>query len=564
MGTLDLRVLRFLGEGTSGTVYLVKDRISRAKLALKVIPKRGRNEYSLNIVVKERNLAAKLADCPWFVNMWAAWHDQAHFYIAMTLYPTDLDSEMIRCNVIEPLRARFYMAEMIIALTELHSRGIIHRDIKAPNILIDREGHIVLADFGLSKDFHKIPTIAERVFQPYWPYLPGDKPTSETEPRDPEELHFVAWNYRGSEMEMAPEIHLRRPYSFGVDFWSIAIILFWMSTGRPPFWDEEEDYEDEGEDDVKPLMYKIAEDPLHWEETDDVDDVTMDFLEKMLAKDPRKRLTISFEMPAHPYFAGLNWSLMETRMVPPPWVPGNRINHVYEPTSATFTPGLPYSDAIEDPFPNFTFNSAQVQNRLLHPDEDESDSDDDSDANTMHGDVGDDLEDQFADVPLNRSADDERNTDSLENQDDQDARTLSANSNAVHELDVKASWDRSIINPPATRPYGPGPKSWIHGPDLLNLRSSLPTTPSAPLTLNISPHPLFRANPQASSTQRLDFKTRPCVASDDPTISSSRPQTTTHVVNGVGVMFKLKVWVWKIWNPKPKKGPQMKRLSLSS
>jgi serine/threonine protein kinase len=58
----------------------------------------------------------------------------------------------------------------IIALTELHSRGIIHRDIKAPNILIDKDGHIVLADFGLSK--------------------------------------------------MAPEIHLRMPYSFGVDFWS--------------------------------------------------------------------------------------------------------------------------------------------------------------------------------------------------------------------------------------------------------------------------------------------------------------------------------------------------------
>src|SRR5271169_184583 len=102
----------------------------------------------------------------------------------------------------------------IIALTELHSRGIIHRDIKAPNILIDRDGHIVLADFGLSKDFHKIPTIAERVYQPYWPYFSDENPTSESEPRDPEDLHFVAWNYRGSDMEMAPEIHLRMPYSF--------------------------------------------------------------------------------------------------------------------------------------------------------------------------------------------------------------------------------------------------------------------------------------------------------------------------------------------------------------
>lgn len=123
----------------------------------------------------------------------------------------------------------------IIALTELHSRGIIHRDIKAPNILIDQDGHIVLADFGLSKDFHKIPTIAERVFQPYWPYFSDENPTSESEPRDPEELHFVAWNYRGSDMEMAPEIHLRMPYSFGIDFWSASVILYWMLTGRVSF-----------------------------------------------------------------------------------------------------------------------------------------------------------------------------------------------------------------------------------------------------------------------------------------------------------------------------------------
>lgn len=83
MNTADLQVLRFLGEGTSGKVYLVKDRMSKVKLALKVIPKKGRNDYAQNAVVKERNIAVKLANSPWFVNIWAAWHDQLHFYIAM-------------------------------------------------------------------------------------------------------------------------------------------------------------------------------------------------------------------------------------------------------------------------------------------------------------------------------------------------------------------------------------------------------------------------------------------------------------------------------------------------
>ena len=129
----DLSVIRFLGEGTSGKVYFVKDRISKAKLALKVVPKAGKSEYTLNVLVEERELMEKLSDSPWFVNLWGSWHDSANLYIAMvsrrfyfsilfrahiqrfsqTAYPTDLDSEMIRCEKIEPVRARFYMAEIV-------------------------------------------------------------------------------------------------------------------------------------------------------------------------------------------------------------------------------------------------------------------------------------------------------------------------------------------------------------------------------------------------------------------------------------------------------------------
>jgi hypothetical protein len=79
----DLSVIRFLGEGTSGKVYFVKDRISKAKLALKVVPKAGKSEYTLNVVVEERELMEKLSDSPWFVNLWGSWHDSANLYIAM-------------------------------------------------------------------------------------------------------------------------------------------------------------------------------------------------------------------------------------------------------------------------------------------------------------------------------------------------------------------------------------------------------------------------------------------------------------------------------------------------
>lgn len=155
---------------------------------------------------------------------------------------------MIRCEIIEPDRARFYMAEIvgcyllifihsadnckIIALTALHSRGIIHRDIKAANLLFDKDGHIVLADYGLSQNFGKAPTLAQRVYQPYWPYLSNEDVTTGSPHRAIEDLTFVATAHCGSAMEAAPEVYLGRPYSFGVDFWSGAVVGYWMVTGR--------------------------------------------------------------------------------------------------------------------------------------------------------------------------------------------------------------------------------------------------------------------------------------------------------------------------------------------
>ena len=83
MSTLDLQVIRFLGEGTGGKVYLVKDQLSRARIALKVVAKQGKNDHALSVVLKERRIAEKLSDSPWFVELWAAWGDQRNFYIAM-------------------------------------------------------------------------------------------------------------------------------------------------------------------------------------------------------------------------------------------------------------------------------------------------------------------------------------------------------------------------------------------------------------------------------------------------------------------------------------------------
>ncbi|KAF8877649.1 kinase-like domain-containing protein [Gymnopilus junonius] len=589
MSTLDLHVIRFLGEGTSGKVYLVNDELSRATIALKVVPKEGKNDHVLGVVLKERKIAEKLSDSPWFVGLWASWGDTRNLYIAMIAYPTDLDSEMLICGTIEPNRARFYMAEIIIALTELHSRGIIHRDVKAPNILIDYEGHIVLADFGLSKDFGLRPTPAERVFQPYWPYLRSDNPTSETPPRLPEELTFVAWDYRGSELEMAPEVHLRTPYSFGIDFWSAAVVLYWMLTGRPPFYidDKEVQFINGEQSDAKSLTEKIAKDPLSWDPADNVDETTKDFLDKMMDKDPTKRLMISYDMLNHPYFIDTNWTLMEQRKVTPPWVPPSGVSHVHEPSSPPFTPGEPFSMDHPDPYPEFNFISQQVVDRLT----------------VRHN--AEDHHDYFADEELLNYWQDDEMSDTITDLDDaeivrfgsyedlhgptgigppsspsdvQTLRSISVN----EDTPLKEAWHISVVNEPSARPYGPGPKQWFIAQDLVSLRPFIAeievddpatkppahpglgvqrSTPSLlkpavdiPLGHNIYLPPLI---PCRRVYQPLE-QSMSCTTSS----SSSPPQRTKHVINGRGVLFKVKVWMSRLWPPKSRKTDQLKRLSL--
>lgn len=175
-------------------------------------------------------------------------------------------------------RARFYAAELTSALGYLHARGIIYRDLKPENLILDHQGHIRIADFGLSKEG-----------------VEGESVTS----------------ICGTPEYLAPEILRRKPYGVGVDWWALGTLLYEMIAGLPPFYDRN-----------RQTMYrKILEAPLTppaW-----MSPAAADLCAHLLNRDPAQRYGSQGveAIKQHAFFAGLDWGALDRKELPPPWTP---------------------------------------------------------------------------------------------------------------------------------------------------------------------------------------------------------------------------------------------------
>jgi serine/threonine protein kinase len=200
------RVDKVLGKGTFGKVMLVRKKDTNAVYAMKVIKKGLIKEYDhIDHTKTERTILGEL-EHPFLVKLRYAFQSKTKLYMVMDfINGGELFFHLKKSRQFSVERARFYAAEILLGLEYLHSQGIIYRDLKAENILLDRHGHIKLTDFGLSKKLFSTED-------------------------------YKTFSFCGTPEYLAPEILRQSGHDKAVDYWSFGVLLYEMLSGELPFF----------------------------------------------------------------------------------------------------------------------------------------------------------------------------------------------------------------------------------------------------------------------------------------------------------------------------------------
>ncbi|CAO2194000.1 unnamed protein product [Urochloa humidicola] len=314
----DFELLTIIGRGAFGEVRLCREKTSGNIYAMKKLKKsdmvvRGQVEH----VRAERNLLAEVAShC--IVKLYYSFQDAEYLYLIMEYLPGgDIMTLLMREDTLTEHVARFYIAETILAIESIHKHNYIHRDIKPDNLLLDKNGHMKLSDFGLCKpiDCSKLSTLNED--EPM-----GDDNLRESMDVDSslsdtangrrwrsqhEQLQHWQMNRRklafstvGTPDYIAPEVLLKKGYGMECDWWSLGAIMYEMLVGYPPFY----------ADDPITTCRKI----VHWRnhlkfpEDARLSNEARDLICRLLCDvDHRIGSSGSDQIKAHPWFQGVAW-----------------------------------------------------------------------------------------------------------------------------------------------------------------------------------------------------------------------------------------------------------------
>lgn len=247
---------------------------------------------SLNSVVMERRVLREAGPHPFVVECHSGFQtNDAVVLVLEYVSGGDMYDLMKKHGCLTEAQARFYLAEIVVALKELHRHDFVFRDLKLENILIDEKGHVRLTDFGLAGKF-----ISGE---------PGEQ---------------AIFDISGTAIYQAPEMLMGKGHGRVVDWWALGVLLYVLLAGRPPFAADES---------REMLHHRIQNMKLDLENDDRLSETSpqcRDLIYRLLDKSPATRLgsdgNDALDVQNHPFFEGIDWKGVVDCELEPPLCPG--------------------------------------------------------------------------------------------------------------------------------------------------------------------------------------------------------------------------------------------------
>ncbi|RDA91755.1 hypothetical protein CP533_4786 [Ophiocordyceps camponoti-saundersi (nom. inval.)] len=370
-GPSDFEILKLIGKGTFGQVYQVRKRDTHRVYAMKVLQKKVIvQKKEVAHTVGERNILVRTAmsDSPFIVGLKFSFQTPSELYL-VTDYMSggELFWHLQKEGRFDERRAKFYIAELILAIQHLHNNDIVYRDLKPENILLDANGHIALCDFGLSKA-----------------NLTKNDTTN---------------TFCGTTEYLAPEVLLDESgYTKMVDFWSLGVLVFEMCCGWSPFYAE----------DTQQMYKNIAFGKVRFPR-DTLSQEGRNFVKGLLNRNPKHRLGATDdaeELKRHPFFGDIDWHLLAKKLITPPFKPklksetdvsyfdpeftnaldqNGSLNERAAALARGYAASTPLSPSVQANFQGFTFvDESALDDHMRDRMGNDDDDDDDEEMNDAH------------------------------------------------------------------------------------------------------------------------------------------------------------------------------------
>ena len=282
-----------LGQGSFGEVYLVKKKDSEDYYAMKVLDKcRIAKQNIFKYVLTERNVLSVMHN-PFIVKLNYAFQTSEKLFLLLDYCPGgDLSKQLQIQTRFSEEKAKFYICEIILALGELHKNNIIFRDLKPDNVVIDKEGHALLTDFGLSREG-----------------VVGKE---------------IAKSFCGSIAYLAPEMLNRCGHGKAVDWYLLGVLFYELLVGVPPYFTANQEQ----------IFRNIQKAELYIPPF--ISEKAQNLIKSLLKRNPNERLGSKRdveEIKEHEYFSDVDWQKVYERKYKPPqiYLKSNHLQYFRQP-----------------------------------------------------------------------------------------------------------------------------------------------------------------------------------------------------------------------------------------